>query len=114
MTADSVEEQNIWLDDILSTLVSARNVKTGGNVNLRAEDCVKLCENAKAILISQPMLLTLAAPVKICGDIHGQFADLLRLFEYGGFPPEVSQWMHSRRGEITNISHGFKLASNYL
>lgn len=88
MTADSVEEQNVWLDDILSTLVSARNVKTGGNVNLRAEDCVKLCENAKAILISQPMLLTLAAPVKICGDIHGQFADLLRLFEYGGFPPE--------------------------
>ena len=48
----------------------------------------QLCTRSREIFLSQPILLELDAPLKICGDIHGQYTDLLRLFEYGGFPPE--------------------------
>ncbi|GAA89160.1 serine/threonine protein phosphatase PP1 [Aspergillus luchuensis IFO 4308] len=47
-----------------------------------------LCRTAREIFLTQPILLELEAPIKVCGDIHGQYYDLLRLFEYGGFPPE--------------------------
>lgn len=77
-----------WVDGIISNLISAKNKKAGFNVNLPPNDVMQLCNTAKDILLSQPMLLELGAPIKICGDIHGQYNDLLRLFEYGGFPPE--------------------------
>lgn len=43
---------------------------------------------AKELFESQPVLLELEAPLKVLGDTHGQFTDLLRLFELAGFPPQ--------------------------
>jgi serine/threonine-protein phosphatase PP1 catalytic subunit len=78
-----------WVDGIIDVLLSARTKKPGTPTDLPVGDVLTLCNMAREILLSQPMLLELGAPIKICGDIHGQYNDLLRLFEYGGFPPEV-------------------------
>jgi serine/threonine-protein phosphatase PP1 catalytic subunit len=78
-----------WIDSIIELLLSARNKKPGTPVDLQAQDATQLCTTARELFMSQPMLLELGAPIKICGDVHGQYTDLLRLFEYGGFPPEV-------------------------
>ena len=81
-----------WIDGIIDNLLSARNKKPGTPVDISVQDATNLCNQAREVLLSQPMLLELGAPIKICGDIHGQYTDLLRLFEYGGFPPEVRMW----------------------
>ena len=40
------------------------------------------------ILKKEDSMLKISAPLYICGDIHGQFYDLLRVFEILGFPPK--------------------------
>ena len=59
-------------------------------MDISVNDATTLCNKARDVLLEQPMLLELGAPIKICGDVHGQYTDVLRLFEYGGFPPEAN------------------------
>ncbi|KAI8046835.1 hypothetical protein M5D96_003049, partial [Drosophila gunungcola] len=73
---------------IISRLLEVRGARPGKNVQLSEGEIRGLCLKSREIFLSQPILLELEAPLKICGDIHGQYYDLLRLFEYGGFPPE--------------------------
>mgnify|MGYP000977518929 CR=1 FL=1 len=47
----------------------------------------RICKRLKEILIEESNLQNVAAPVTVCGDIHGQFYDLLELFRIGGEVP---------------------------
>jgi serine/threonine-protein phosphatase PP1 catalytic subunit len=47
-----------------------------------------LCQKSGEIFANQPVLLELESPINICGDIHGQYDDLLCLFSYNGYPPK--------------------------
>jgi serine/threonine-protein phosphatase 4 catalytic subunit len=48
-----------------------------------------LCSKAREILIEEANVQSVASPVTIAGDIHGQFYDLLELLKSGGDPPAV-------------------------
>lgn len=50
-----------------------------------------LCERMKDLLVEEDNVVRVSSPVTVCGDIHGQFHDLLELFTVaGGAAPETS------------------------
>lgn len=73
------------LETLINKLVTE---KKGNDVKMSEQEVRAVCQAARDVFLSQPMLLELEAPIKIVGDIHGQFQDLLKIFDYGGFPPE--------------------------
>ena len=81
------------IDMIILKLLSVRN-KKNKEVKLEYNEIIWLCEEVTKIFLNQPVCLNLESPVNVCGDIHGQYSDLIRLFEAGGYPPEVNYFSY--------------------
>jgi serine/threonine-protein phosphatase PP1 catalytic subunit len=64
------------IDNIIARLLEVRGSRPGKNVQLTESEIRGLCLKSREIFLSQPILLELEAPLKICGDIHGQYYDL--------------------------------------
>ncbi|KAG0701660.1 Metallo-dependent phosphatase-like protein [Suillus ampliporus] len=58
--------------------------------HLPEPDMKVLCDRVRAILMEESNIQPVSSPVTICGDIHGQFWDLLELLRKGGKVPETS------------------------
>lgn len=50
----------------------------------------ELCDRAREILMKEENVAILSTPITVCGDIHGQFDDLIELFRVGGEIPETN------------------------
>jgi serine/threonine-protein phosphatase 6 catalytic subunit len=49
-----------------------------------------LCARVRDLLLEESNVHLVQSPVTICGDIHGQFWDVLEIFRQGGEAPGTS------------------------
>eukprot|EP00128_Syssomonas_multiformis_P013351 Colp12_sorted_trinity150504_noHs@36219 len=114
--------EEIDINSIIEKLLEVRG-KPGKQVQLSENEVRGLCNKSREVFMSQPIFLELEAPLKICGDIHGQYHDLLRLFEYGGFPPDsnylflgdyVDRGKHSLETICLLLAYKIKYPENFF
>lgn len=105
---DSNSKEGINIDDMITKLIKLneftsapkksckRNGNNSGsgsyksNFPIHTWEIQLICSHVRELFLSQPTLLKLQSPIKIVGDIHGQFNDLLRIFKLSGLPNETN------------------------
>jgi len=58
--------------------------------HLEETELKQLCDLVKEILMEESNVQPVNSPVTVCGDIHGQFYDLVELFRKGGEIPKTN------------------------
>lgn len=71
-------------------LDASYNGKKSKSVCLKSHEIQRIGAKAREIFLLQPSLLELSPPVKVVGDVHGQYCDLIRIFTKCGFPPQTN------------------------
>src|SRR3989338_2308651 len=57
---------------------------------LTEEEVKQLCERARTVFMEESNMQTVQCPVTVCGDVHGQWHDLIELFSNGGNLPDTN------------------------
>lgn len=88
---DKARTAPLDIDDMIQRLLDVGYTgKVSKSLCLKNTEITAICQAAREVFLNQPTLIELSPPVKIVGDVHGQYSDLIRLFEMCGFPPAAN------------------------
>ena len=83
---DNSNNDNI--QKIIKKLKKARRGSICQELNIKEDECNYIVDKAYEIFQKEESLLKITAPLYICGDIHGQYYDLIRVFDILNYPPQ--------------------------
>lgn len=67
------------------------HIETLMNCKLLTEnEVLAVCEKAREILSKESNVQPVRCPVTVCGDVHGQYHDVMELFKIAGMPPDIN------------------------
>ena len=84
---------NLTFNLLINTIIS--NMKR--NIFLPKTSFINILYNVISFYYTQPSLISITVPsshkITIVGDLHGQFYDLLNIFELNGYPSETNPYI---------------------
>uniref|UniRef100_A0A1I7UDD3 Serine/threonine-protein phosphatase n=1 Tax=Caenorhabditis tropicalis TaxID=1561998 RepID=A0A1I7UDD3_9PELO len=78
------------VDKYLERLMNIGKLGSGFTSTIDESEISDLIGECLQLFQRQPMMIECSPPITIVGDIHGQFGDVMRIFNVVGFPPEIN------------------------
>ena len=88
---DNEENESNKNDNISKFIEKLKKVRKGAicqELSIKEGECDYIIDKAYDIIKKEDSMLKISAPLYICGDIHGQYYDLLRVFDILKYPPK--------------------------
>ncbi|KAH7726780.1 serine/threonine phosphatase [Aphelenchoides avenae] len=85
--ATSASGNRFDIDEFICKILNVGSAGCSLTKAVKESEIMQLCQLAQDVFMSQGSLVEVDPPIRVCGDIHGQYGDLMRLFDRGGFPP---------------------------
>ncbi|CAI5446375.1 unnamed protein product [Caenorhabditis angaria] len=117
--AKSHSENIMFIQNIILAILNAR----GLTKTLYPMQILRIFYIARQIFEEQGRMVELEGPVRVCGDIHGQYGDLIRIFNFCGFPPDsnylflgdyVDRGRHSMEVLILCLAYEIRYSNNFF
>ena len=83
-----LEEAYDRISYLKEKLIESKKNNYCNNIRLSEREIFTVIDTVYPIIEKEESMLELEPPLYICGDIHGQFYDLLRIFEICKYPPQ--------------------------
>jgi serine/threonine-protein phosphatase 2B catalytic subunit len=85
-----MKDEEFWNDQKPNAAAIKEHMRREGRISKTQFEA--LFQQLYEILCAEDNLMYIDAPLTICGDLHGQYYDLLKLFEVGG-DPSVTRYL---------------------
>ena len=82
------EEINNRISQLMEKLIESKKGAYCLDIRISEREVFTVIDKVYPLIEKEESMLELEPPIYICGDVHGQFYDLLRVFEIFKYPPE--------------------------
>lgn len=77
------------IDELIANLKDTESTEKSKYAEFTESDISQICNSVIEVFRNEESLLRVTGPINVAGDIHGQFPDLIRLFNCCGYPEKT-------------------------
>ena len=87
------KKYEINIDSLIQKLLSIKDNNSNQKIILEENEIIYIIDKSLSIIKNENTLIELKPPINVCGDIRGEYYDLLDIFNKFGYPNDLNNYL---------------------